>query len=847
MLSPKLDILFRGRFGSYTPIQRKAIPVIASGKDTLIIAPTGSGKTEAALLPFLDNMSKFPDAPSPITLLYITPLRSLNRDMVERVRSWSRELGFRVSVRHGDTPQKERSFQSRHPSHIFITTPETLQAMLCTESFRTYLRNLRYVIVDELHELIGSKRGAQLALAFTRLRSIASFQTVAISATLKSPDSAARFVFRDNWLLVQETPSNNLEIQVIRATGKTEDARLDFMCRVINDNLEECKTLIFTNTRYMAELIGSHLISKGASIGVHHGSLSKEEREKIEDDFKQNRVRGLVCTSSLELGIDIGDVNLVIHIGSPKQVRKALQRIGRSGHAITGTPRGIIITHNEFDFNEAEVISDRAKSHHLEDEDIIYPSLGVLGHAVAGELLMCRHAEDTQLYDKLVSATPIYSTITFDDFRILLSELHRNGIIFYDGRMARKTLHTRAFYFTRLSTIPSSIKYKMSFNGHVIGYLDERFVLSLNEGDVFITRGTPWRVLSIGEESVEVAHSPSYVLAIPDWEGEQIPVKREITSDVRARIGVGPKPKVCAFADMLIIYTFLGSTANNALALALAGRLTAYFGAAAVAKSSPYAVFIRLPYPVSKDSLAQIASGTNVYNEISATLHKNTTFSYLFSQEAYYYGLSEKHGRYPPHYISKLAASLAYREAHDYFMYRYCDCGTAQAFIENFLSAKGGFEFEVLRKLDALALEVLDYMSGSQVLFPEIPESAAMVLLDKMPTTFKFVCAHCNNVFYGHVSSLPKKCPKCSSVLLAPSPENERRVLPKDELMRRSSLYISYGKRALLALSTYGVGTETAARILSRMHKDERSLALDLLHAREQFIRTKKYWSPSSK
>ncbi|MCX8199943.1 MAG: DEAD/DEAH box helicase [Candidatus Micrarchaeota archaeon] len=843
MLSQKLDSLFRSRFSSYTPVQEKAIPVILSGADTLIIAPTGSGKTEAALLPILDRISSSA-VPAPICLLYITPLRSLNRDMVERVRAWSHELGLRTSVRHGDTSQRERTFQSKHPPHVLITTPETLQAMLGTASFRAHLQNLRHVIIDELHELIGSKRGAQLSLALSRLRALSSFQAVAISATLTSPKSAAEFVFRGRWSLVQEAAPKDIRIEVMRAEGATEEARLAHMCRIISQSLENSKTLVFTNTRYMAELIGSHLISMGASVGVHHGSLSKEEREAIEDDFKQNKVRGLVCTSSLELGIDIGDVNLVIHIGSPKQVRKALQRIGRSGHAFGGAPHGIIISHNEFDFCEAEVISARAKSHQLEDDDIIYPSLGVLGHAVAGELLARGQAVDTELYSQLACETPIYSSIGVDEFRLLLSELHRNGVLFYDGRNVRKTKRTREFYFTRLSTIPTSIKYGMRFNGRMIGYLDERFVLSLNEGDVFITRGTPWRVLSIEKGIVEVEHSPSYILAIPDWEGEQIPVKREICSDVKARLGFGTKPKVCTFGDMLIIYTFLGSTANNALALALASRLTAYFGAGAVAKSSPYAVFIKLPYPVSKESLAKLCSGMSVENEIAAILHKNSTFSYLFSQEAYYYGFSREHERYSPYYISRLAAHLPYKEACDYFMHRYCDCAGAQELVSRHLSSTDGFDFEVLHGLDHLALSALDYMSGSQVLFPDIPEGAAMVLLDKMPSTFKFICANCGNVFYGHISSLPKSCGKCSSVLLAPSRENERKELSKAELMRRASLYISYGRRALIALSTYGVGTETAARVLSRMHRDEHSLALDLLRAREQFIRTKKYWSP---
>ena len=843
MLSEKLDALFKSRFPSYTPIQEKAFPVIASGRDALLIAPTGSGKTEAAFLPLLDKIATHQ---LPIVLLYITPLRALNRDMIERLRTWSRELGIRASVRHGDTQQSERAFQSKHPAHIFITTPETLQAMLCTESFRAYLKNLKYVIVDELHELIGSKRGAQLSLAFTRLRRIADFQTVAISATLTNVSRAAQFILKEDWVLVQDNATVPPVIDVVRATGKNESAKLDFICSTIKRHLANNKTLIFTNTRYMAELVGSRLISDNASVGVHHGSLSKEEREAIENDFKQNKIAGLVCTSSLELGIDIGDVSLVIHIGSPKQVRKCLQRIGRSGHTFGGASHGIIIAHNEFDFLEAKVIAERASKMALDEDDIIYPALDVLGHAVAGELLITKRTTDEELYNALVIPTPIYTRIPFDDFRLLLSEMHQHGVIFYDGTHVRKTLRTREYYFTRLSTIPSSIKYPMIYKGNVISFLDERFVISLEEGDVFITKGIPWHVLSIEEDKVLVDRSPSYVLAIPEWEGEQIPVKKEIAQDVMHLMKFN-RPRISVFADMMIFYTFLGNAANNALALALSSRLTNYFGAEVVVKSSPYAIFIRTPYPITRDSFHNAIAGMNIQNEILSLLHKNRNFSFLFAQEAYYSGASDMHSRYSPYYMSKLSASLIYKEAKDYFLFRYCDVAAAQSFIRDLTVQKKPLEFNIMKALDDLARDVLDHMSGSQVLFPDIPESAAMVLLDKMPDTFKFKCVHCGSVFYAPTASLPKNCPKCKSVLLAPLSENEKKELSKDELMRRVALYNSYGRKALLALSTYGVGTETAARILSRLHKDDRALALDLLRAREQFIRTRKYWSPNSK
>ncbi|MCX8206042.1 MAG: DEAD/DEAH box helicase [Candidatus Micrarchaeota archaeon] len=841
MLPEKLQSLFRARFGSHTPIQEKAIPIISAGGDALVIAPTGSGKTEAVLLPMLAKIHS--SGAEPVALLYITPLRALNRDLVERVRSWAKELGLRVSVRHGDTTPPERSFQSRHPAHIFITTPETLQIMLCTRSFRSHFRNLRHVVIDELHELVASKRGAQLSLGITRLRSLAGFQTVAVSATLQSPERAGALFLREGFSVVRDTSARRPHITVEIAKGATEGERLDFICSEIRKSTSEAKTLVFTNTRYMAELVSSRLIAGNADVGVHHGSLSKEERENVEERFKSGAIKCLVCTSSLELGIDIGDVERVVHIGSPKQVRKALQRIGRSGHSHGRQAKGLIIAHNLFDLCEAEVIAEMARAGELEPDDIIYPCTDVLLHAIAGELV-ARGKIGVGDIRQLCSENPLYSQLGWDAIVAAISEGHRNGVLFFDGESVRPTGKTHNYYFLRVSTIPSSAKYMMESHGRAIGYLDERFVASLSEGDVFITRGTPWSVLSIEDGRVTVEQSPGYTLAIPEWEGEQIPVRREVAERVRARMGFGRKLLVHKFADMLIIYSFLGSAANNALALALASRISSYFSAEVGVKSSPYAVFVKSPYPISKDLLARIVSGMSIVNEIRSSLAKNSTFSLTFSQEAFYFGMADEHKRYPPFFVSRLSASEAYSESLRHFMYRYCDPAPAQALVDSAFVA-GGVEFQELSALPPIALDALDHMSGSQVLFPDIPESAALSLLGRAPSTFGLICANCGHKFYGQSESPPSKCPKCTSVLVAPVMQNERKALGRDELMRRASLYRSYGKRAIIALSTYGVGTDTASRILARMHKDEKALAIDLLKARENFIRTKKYWSPA--
>ncbi|MGB9635279.1 MAG: DEAD/DEAH box helicase [Candidatus Micrarchaeia archaeon] len=840
-MSSELEDLFKKRFEKYTEVQLKAIPVIKSGKDTLVVAPTGSGKTEAALLPILDMMHSS-GTPSPLTTIYITPLRALNRDMVERLREWASWIGCRVGVRHGDTSAKERSFQVKHPPHILITTPETLQNLLANERFIPYLRNLRFLVIDELHELVSSKRGAQLSLGITRLGELASFQVIALSATVSDPENIGRPFLKENYEIVVDKSARPPDISVEFITGKSEMGRLDTLCRRIKETIRGSKALIFTNTRYMAELVGSRLIADGMNVLVHHGSLSKEERESVEERFKKGEVNALVCTSSLELGIDIGDVDLVVHVGSPKQVKKALQRIGRSGHAHNKVSKGIILSYNIFDFNEAKVIAELCIKNSMEREVHIYPCMDVLAHAIVGRLLTQKRGVDDEMY-RFFKTNWLYSSISLDDFKLLLSEMHRYGVIFYDGSRLRLTNKSRKYYFDRASTIPFTLKYGMVCNGRMIGYLDERYVSFLEEGETFIMRGVPWTVLSIEEDRVIVEQSHSFLLTIPEWEGEQIPVSMDVAKMVIDKMDFSKDTiRIDVYADLMIIYTFLGSSANNALALALAARLNEHLNSNVVVQSSPYAVALRLPYPMSKESFINAIRGININNEILSNITNLRAFQYIFSQMAYYFGMSEAREHFSSYYLSKCSASYVYKESVNYFFYKYCDTSTAQEFLDRVLM-HSKIKFIIHKSLPEIGMQAIEHMSGSQILFPQIPQSAVEVLLGNLPETYRFRCLNCGNEFYGYTKDLPKKCNKCMSVLIAPSSEKESARLDREELMRRASLYNAYGRRALIALSTYGVGTETAARILARLHKDERALALDLLRAREQFIRTKKYWS----
>ncbi|RLG37308.1 MAG: hypothetical protein DRO01_07275, partial [Thermoproteota archaeon] len=342
-----------------TEPQERAIPILMRGENVLLIAPTGTGKTEAALLPMLARLMDDPRGEG-IRLLYVTPLRALNRDLMLRISWWASRLDLTVGVRHGDTPQIERRAQLARPPDILVTTPETLQILLVARKFRRHLASVKYLIVDEVHELAESKRGAQLALALERLKVLAGRhpQIAGLSATVGSPEEVARFLAGSSPMphVVYVSAAKRMEISIEYPKPTPVDEKLAgrlyvppevaARLRRIRELIEGARTtLIFTNTRSMAEVLGSRLRMWDSSLamGVHHGSLAAKARITAERALREGRVRSLVSTSSLELGIDVGHVDLVIQYMSPRQAPRLVQRVGRSGHRVGEVSRGVVI------------------------------------------------------------------------------------------------------------------------------------------------------------------------------------------------------------------------------------------------------------------------------------------------------------------------------------------------------------------------------------------------------------------------------------------------------------------------------------------------------------------------
>ncbi len=540
-------------FKEFTTPQIEAIPHILNRRNVVVIAPTGSGKTEAAFLPILQMM--YEEMRDPIQTIYITPLRALNRDLIDRLIWWASKLDLSISIRHGDTPQKERRRQAEAPPDILITTPETFSFLINTKKMGRYIRNTRWIIVDEVHELISSKRGVQLSINLERLRyEKPDIQVIGLSATVGEPEKVLRFIAGDgDGVIIAPKMIKKFDIKLIYPSPTDED--YDYIdklltypdviarIRVIDSLIKRHKaTLVFTNTRPMAEVLGSRLLlySDESSVAVHHGSLGRNIRIRIEEMFKTKRLKGIICTSSLELGIDIGDIDLVIQYGSPRQASKLIQRVGRSGHWIERVSKGVIIVQDPDDALESMVIRNRALENNLEDIKILRKPLDVLMHEIAGILIsMPRFKLDNLV--SILRRSIYYKDISEDEVRELVKFIResggwigyspRNNVIFKGGNYRR----LYGYYFENLSMIPETRQYYVVNDNEnmVIGVLDDEFISLYGEiGVKFIMAGRVWKVSQIYRDKVFVKPVEDPFGAVPDWIGEEIPVPYEVASEV---------------------------------------------------------------------------------------------------------------------------------------------------------------------------------------------------------------------------------------------------------------------------------------------------------------------------
>jgi ATP-dependent Lhr-like helicase len=666
LVKPVRRLIEQRGFLKPTEPQEKTIPLILEGKNVLLISPTATGKTEAAFLPVLSMLLQEPQAPG-IKVLYITPLRALNRDMLERLEWWCNNLDIKLAVRHGDTETRERTRQARSPPDVLITTPETLQAILVGWIMRQHLQQVRWVIIDEVHEMADSKRGSQLALALERLRTMIGrdFQIIGLSATIGSPEKVAQFLVGNGRPveIVRVPVARKMHLKILFPKPKPEDFELAerlythpevaARLKVIRDYISRHKSvLLFTNTRAISEVLASRfkVWDIDFPVSIHHGSLAKPSRIAAERGLKNGELKGLVCTSSLELGIDVGRIDLVIQYMSPRQVTRLIQRVGRSGHRIGRIAEGIIVTMDSDDTLEALAIARRALKEDLEPVDIPPKPYDALAHQIAGLLLKQKRLEFDEILEMFRKAYP-YADLTMEDVEKILRYMHqrfpRLAWVSFEDKVALKPRRTKAlfeYYFDNLSMIPEEKQYLVidESTDSAIGILDEAFMAEYGKpGIKFIIRGSPWRILHISGDKVYVKPVDDPTGAIPSWIGEEIPVPFEVAQEVgyirgfveeQTRRGLKPEEIAAKLSenypadgetildalaetveqaavgihvptdkritiedweDFVIIHAHFGSLTNRALAQLIGQLLSERVGYGIVVQHDPYRIFVQ--------------------------------------------------------------------------------------------------------------------------------------------------------------------------------------------------------------------------------------------------------------
>ncbi|MFH1470513.1 MAG: DEAD/DEAH box helicase, partial [Candidatus Micrarchaeota archaeon] len=906
-------------FASLTLIQERAMPEVSSGKNVLILAPTGRGKTEAAVLPILGKLAR-EESKEGIRLLYITPLRALNRDMVGRIEWWCSHLGVSIAVRHGDTSGSERAKQAGKPPQVLITTPETLQAILPAKKIGKALEKVGFVVVDEVHELYSDKRGSQLSVALERLmgKRGSEFQRIGLSATVGKPETVAKFLFgKRNFIVVSEGTKREMKIfaecpkkhNVAEALLEKLSLDGDSAARLLRLHelaLAHRATLVFVNTRKIGEILASRmrvlekeLGEKVGKIAVHHGSLARDERIEIEKQFKNGELKGLIATSSLELGIDIGDVDLAVQYMSPRQVARLVQRVGRSGHAIGKTPKGIVIASDIDDILETVAIVGALKNGSLEVEGMQENALDVLAHQLTGLVMDWGRVPIEKAFSLVKRAGP-YESLSFEQLRRVALQLKSERCLWVSeqGELA-KGGKTFEYYFGNLSMIPKEkkIPVRNAATNRLVSSLDEAFALSLERGGAFITKGVPWKVLDVGEEEIVVEPSGSFESAIPDWVGEEIPVPfaiAQLVGELRGKIGesarnkekiklenasegcaenvwktlsnqrIVPTDKVVlveSCESVIVIHSLLGTKGNEALGRAVAELLTASLGASVRAEIDPYRIALLLPQPVKAEKVAGLLKGTwSPRGILEKCIPRSSLYRYRFTHVGRAFGAFGEGvritQRLAAHFEGTPIGEETMREIfHDYLDVRVC---------EEFLGKVRGGSVKVFAhdvpELSPLGRSVVARISASELIMPIEPSSEVLKAFKKqlLEKRVRLLCTYCGKILYEKLDKLGKKitCHSCGSSLVGLASEKEEKAWRKArekrkseekklalELMRSASLLEAYGRRGAIALSVYGVGTETAARVLARMHENEDLLLIDLLEAQKNFIKTKRYWS----
>jgi len=879
-----------------TGAQERMIPTVLEGKNALLLSPTGSGKTEAAILPIFHKILS--EKPKPISTLYITPLRALNRDMLGRLIEYGKELGIRTQVRHSDVSSADRRKIVTHPADILITTPESLQILLNGKRLREVISNVKYVVVDELHEAAQNERGSQFAIAMERLKDVAgNFQRIGLSATVGNSGELSRFLSpSDPVEIIRTDIEKKLDVTLIIPPDSSEqDAEvmgcdqsyagaITFIWSLIE---QHNGTLVFVNTRSVAEDIAFRLrlLLDNPSVQVHHGSLSKATRETAEQEFKAGKIKALICTSSLELGIDIGSADLVIQFNSSRQINKLIQRIGRSGHWIGKVSKGYIICSDIIELEEAMAIVSHIKGGHLEDILIRRNSLATVANQIINELYFRGRINRKDMFNIITSAYP-FRTLTeaeFDDLLDFLASI--NKIWIQDDTIGKKRGVLR-YYIENISMIPSEKNYKVidTINRKFIGTLDERYVINeIEPGTYFVMKGMTWRTIRLDEEKILVEPFSTAAIA-PKWSGEEIPVLPDVTEMVshnrKNRIVTDEVAEnsrssildwydkdpatldqviIESYGSETIIQVLLGTRANFALAEILSSLVASITGESVEVDYSPYHIYMRSSRKIKAEDMRNIILGIKpemIESYILGTARRSRFFSSVFLYEAKKFSIISNDAD-----IGRLRFEKIVDAYHDTPVYR----DAIRKLMSDYMDIESLSHF-MKRLPDDIEFVLKDGMSESSKVFLShyservSPLKPTKTILESVHKRIQneevtLYCTRCRNVRTQRIRDIETiKCPNCGSYLVASLSPFERDLLSKAEgdsreavktrnrLIKNAHLVRERGMKAVMVMAARGIGPETGSRLLEVSYTSDEDFVRAILTAEMDFARNRRFW-----
>jgi len=611
-LNPIVKLWYKLKFKEPSPPQKYSIVNILKKRNSLISSPTGSGKTLSAFLSVLSELVTYQSnniLEKQVYCIYISPLKALANDiernlngplnemnellklkkekLKEKIKESNvtkedfeefldekkriKKIKIKVAIRTGDTSSYEKSKMLKNPPHILVTTPESFAITLISKKFKEHLKDLEWVIIDEIHALADSKRGTHLSLSLELLNHYKNFTRIGLSATVNPLEEVAKFLtgLKENTYnelgdkivkyrdcdIIDVQYLKEIDLKVITPVPNLISVSSEEISKKLYDLLHSLIqkkkiTLVFTNTRAGTERVLNTLVTRYPkyynydNIGAHHGSLSKEERHNIENKLKEGKIKVVVSSTSLELGIDIGEIEQVILLGSPKSVARALQRVGRAGHKLNEISYGRIIPLDRDDLVETSVLLKDALEKKIDNIQIVKNALDVLSQQIFGFVIESPKKLD-EIRDIIYKSYP-YSELNKRDFLRTLEYLEgiyedlkdRNvyGKIWWNrenNELKARGKLARTIYLTNVGTIPEQTSIKVKIGKKIIGSLDENFLERLKKGDIFTLGGKTYKFLHAKGMSVQVVEAPNLSPTIPNWYSEQLPLSFELAQSIQ--------------------------------------------------------------------------------------------------------------------------------------------------------------------------------------------------------------------------------------------------------------------------------------------------------------------------